>query len=126
MEITQENKTIYTNVNGQFVAFCDNGCIYQVNSFTGQRVQVGVTKQTFDELQKITDGYYDKLVELGIIIPPKSNEEIIREQQEMMSKMYDAIDKLTKKVEELENGHSTNNETIQHQSSTSDTSVGNS
>lgn len=122
MEITQENKTIYS-LNGQFVALCENGYIYQVNSFTGQKVQVGVTQQTFDELQKITDGYYNKLVELGIIIPPKSNEEIIKEQQEMMAKMYEAINKLTQKVEELENEHPRDNETIQHQSSTSISSV---
>jgi hypothetical protein len=82
-----------------------------VNSFTGQRVQIGVSQQIFDELQKITDEYYNKLVEVGVIVPPKSNEDIIKEQQEMISKMYDAISKLTKKVEDLENGCTTNSET---------------
>jgi hypothetical protein len=110
MEITQENKTVYS-MNGQFVAICENGYIYQVNSFTGQRVQIGVSQQIFDELQKITDEYYNKLVEVGVIVPPKSNEDIIKEQQEMISKMYDAISKLTKKVEDLENGCTTNSET---------------
>ena len=112
MEITQENKTIYSNINGQFVALVDNGCIYQLNSFTGQRMQIGVTQQTFDELKAITDGYYKKLVEAGIIKEPKSNEEIIAEQQAMMAEMMSAITKLTKKVEEMENGRNATDETI--------------
>ena len=33
MDIAYENKTIYSNVNGQFVALVENGTIYQVNSF---------------------------------------------------------------------------------------------
>lgn len=108
MDITTENKTIYSNINGQFVALVDNGYIYQLNSFTGQRIQIGVLKQTFDELQEITDGYYKKLVEAGIIQEPKTNEQIIAEQQAMMLKLYESIEQLTKKVEGLENGLSTN------------------
>jgi hypothetical protein len=111
MDITTENKTIYSNINGQFVALVDNGYIYQLNSFTGQRMQIGVLKQTFDELQEITDGYYKKLVEAGIIQEPKSNEQIIAEQQAMMAEMMNAINKLTKKVEEMENGCNGTNET---------------
>ena len=104
MDITHENKTIYSNINGQFVALVENGAIYQLNSFTGQKVQIGVIQQVFDELQEITDGYYKKLVEAGIIQEPKTNEQIIAEQQEAMAKMLEAINKLTAKVEVLENG----------------------
>lgn len=104
MEITHENKTIYSNINGQFVALVENGTIYQLNSFTGQKIQIGVIQQVFDELQEITDGYYKKLVEAGIIQEPKTNEQIIAEQQEAMAKMLEAINKLTAKVEVLENG----------------------
>ena len=111
MDITTENKTIYSNINGQFVAMVDNGIIYQLNSFTGQRVQVGVIQQTFDELRTMTDQYYNKLVEAGIIKEPKTNEQIIAEQQAMMAEMMTAINKLTKKVEEMENGCNANTET---------------
>ena len=104
MDITHENKTIYSNINGQFVALVENGTIYQLNSFTGQKIQIGVIQQVFDELQEITDGYYKKLVEAGIIQEPKTNEQIIAEQQETMAKMLEAINKLTAKVEVLENG----------------------
>lgn len=112
MDISYENKTIYSNVNGQFVALVENGTIYQVNSFTGQKIQVGVVQQVFDELKSITDDYYQKLVDAGIIKEPKTNEQIIAEQQEMMAEMMKAITKLTKKVEELEDGHCSNDETV--------------
>jgi hypothetical protein len=112
MDISYENKTIYSNVNGQFVALVENGTIYQVNSFTGQKIQVGVVQQIFDELKGIADEYYQKLVDAGIIKEPKTNEQIIAEQQEMMAEMMKAITKLTKKVEELEDGHCSNDETV--------------
>lgn len=119
MDIAYENKTIYSNVNGQFVALVENGTIYQVNSFTGQKIQVGVVQQVFDELKGIADEYYQKLVDAGIIKEPKTNEQIIAEQQEamakqeaMMAEMMKAINKLTKKVEELEDGHCSNDETV--------------
>ena len=108
MDITHKNETTYSNINGQFVALVESGTIYQLNSFTGQKIQIGVVQQVFDELQEITDGYYKKLVEAGIIQEPKSNEQIIAEQQEAMNKMLEAINKLTAKVEELENGLNAN------------------
>ena len=112
MDISYKNETIYSNVNGQFVALVENGTIYQVNSFTGQKIQVGVVQQIFDELKGIADEYYQKLVDAGIIKEPKTNEQIIAEQQEMMAEMMKAITKLTKKVEELEDGHCSNDETV--------------
>lgn len=112
MDITHKNETIYSNINGQFVALVENGAIYQINSFTGQKSQIGVVQQVYDELSEITDGYYKKLVEAGIIQEPKTNEQIIAEQQETMSKMLEAINKLTAKVEELEHGFNANTETI--------------
>lgn len=112
MEITQENKTIYSNINGQFVALVDNGCIYQLNSFTGQRNQIGVVQQTFEELKAITDDYYNKLVELGAIVPPKTPEQVIEEQQKAMQDMFALIKDLKKEVEVLKNGCNTNSETV--------------
>lgn len=120
METTHKNEAIYSNINGQFVALVENGIIYQVNSFTGQRIQVGVVQQTFDELKTITDGYYQKLIDAGIIKEPKAPEQIIEEQQvmmaqqqAMMAQMLEAINKLNQKVEVLENGRAgTNNETV--------------
>lgn len=122
MEITQENKTVY-NLNGQFVACVENGNIYQFNSFTGQKLLVGVTQQTFDELQSITDGYYNKLVEVGVITPPKTPEQIIEEQQKAMQDMYGLIKDLKAEVEVLKNGRNATLETTEHQPSTSTTGV---
>lgn len=112
MEITHENKTIYSNINGQFVAMVDNGVIYQINSFTGQKAQVGVVQQTYDELQSITDNYYNKLVELGAIVPPKTPEQVIEEQQKAMQDMFSLIKELKQEVEVLKNGRNENTETV--------------
>jgi len=110
--ITQEQKTTITTLNGQFVALVENGVIYQLQPFTGQKAVVGVVQSEYDELQKITEDYYKKLVEAGIIIEPKTPEQIIAEQQEAMAKMLEAINNLNKKVEDLENGRNANSETV--------------
>lgn len=123
MDITHKNETIYSNINGQFVACVENGFIYQFNSYTGQKIQVGVTQQTFDELKTITDGYYDKLVEVGVITPPKSPEAIIEEQQKAMQDMFSLIKDLKAEVEVLKNGRNSITETTEHQPTTSTTSV---
>lgn len=112
MEITHKNETIYSNINGQFVALVENGLIYQINSFTGQKTKVGVVQQTYDELQGITDGYYNKLVELGVIIPPKTPEQVIEEQQKAMQDMFALIKDLKQEVEVLKNGCNSNSETV--------------
>lgn len=114
---TLEQKTTYTTVNGQFVGFVEGNTIYQLTAFgfgQQQKVPIGVVQQTFDELQAITDSYYDKLVELGVITPPKTAEELAAEQQKVIADMYDIIKGLKSEIEELKgNGHqkdSTNTE----------------
>lgn len=112
---TQEQKTTYVAVNGQFMAFCDGTTIYQVSPFgfgQQQKTPIGVTQQAYDELKAITDGYYDKLVELGVIVPPKSAEELAQEQQKVIADMYAVIKELKQEVEVLKNGHSTNSENV--------------
>lgn len=112
MEVTQE-KTTYS-INGQFVATVENGSIYQIiNAYSNQKTKIGVTQDVFDELQGITDGYYDKLVELGAIVPPKTPEQIIEEQQKAMQDMFDVIKELKAEVEVLKNGHYANRKNAQ-------------
>ena len=109
---TLEQKTTYTTVNGQFVGFVEGNIIYQLTAFgfgQQQRVPIGVVQQTFDELQAITDGYYNKLVELGAIVPPKTAEELAAEQQRVIADMFDIIKSLKSEIEELKgNGHQEN------------------
>ena len=81
--------------------------------------QVGIDSQKesellaeIEELKEITDNYYNKLVELGVITPPKTAEEIAREQMETIEKrlteqttinttMLDALQKLTNEIGRL-------------------------
>lgn len=106
---TQEQKTTYTTVNGQFMGIVEGSTIYQLTAFgfgQQQKIAIGVTQQAFDELQAITDGYYNKLVELGVIVPPKTAEELAVEQQKVIADMYDIIKGLKSEIEELKgNGH---------------------
>ncbi|MBQ8691298.1 MAG: hypothetical protein IJ516_05695 [Phascolarctobacterium sp.] len=116
MDITTKQETTVANINGQFIGYVDNeGTIYQFNTMTGARLPVGVTHSVYNELQGICDGYYDKLVELGVIKPQKTQEQIIEEQQAALAKQQEAMDEmlsimkdLKKEVEVLRNGRSEN------------------
>lgn len=90
MQITTQETTTILNANSQFLAYTDGKNIYQLQPLgmgQNQKVIVGVTQQTYDELQEMTDKYYNKLVELGVITPPKTAEEIAAEQQQAMQDM---------------------------------------
>lgn len=117
MDITQEQRTVYTNLNGQFVACVDSGTIYQINTFTGQRVPVGVVQNVFDDLKGIADKYYAKLIEAGILQEPKTPEQMIAEQQQVMSDMLSVIKDLKREVEVLKNGRTENNASIEREPS---------
>lgn len=53
--------------------------------FYGNKNKVGVTTKKYEELSNICDKYYNKLVELGAITPPKTQEQIIQEQTQDMT-----------------------------------------
>lgn len=128
MQITTQETTTILNANSQFLAYTDGKNIYQLQPLgmgQNQKVIVGVTQQTYDELQEMTDKYYNKLVELGIIKPPKTEEEKEREreerdkqQQQAMQDMLAIIKDLKTEVEELKNAKRGNDfKTVERQSS---------
>ena len=83
----------------------DNGDIFQADYFGNRQQLIGKTSSAYAELEATTQQYYDKLVELGVITPPKTQEELMSEMQSAMSDMAEVIKGLSAQVKELkENG----------------------
>nr|DAV15252.1 MAG TPA: hypothetical protein [Caudoviricetes sp.] len=83
----------------------DGADIWQVDYFGNRQQIIGKTAAAYTELEGTTQQYYDKLVELGIITPPKTQEELMGEMQSAMSDMAEIIKGLSAQVKELkENG----------------------
>ena len=59
----------------------DGADIWQVDYFGNRQQLIGKTSAAYTELEGTTQQYYDKLVELGIITPPKTQEELMGEMQ---------------------------------------------
>lgn len=107
MNIT-EQKTTTVNMQQpqQFLAQLEGVNIYQVNGFAfggGNRVQVGVTLQAYNELKAMCQQYYDKLVEVGVIQKEKTPAEIQAEQTQMIASMLDVMKGLKEEIEVLKN-----------------------
>ena len=83
----------------------DNGDIFQADYFGNRQQLIGKTSSAYAELEATTQEYYDKLVELGVITPPKTQEQLMSEMQSAMSDMAEVIKGLSAQVKELkENG----------------------
>lgn len=83
----------------------DGGDIYQVD-YVGNRQLIGKTAAAYSELEQTTAEYYDKLVELGVIVPQKSQEQLMAEMQQSMLDMSGIIKSLSDELKELKaNGY---------------------
>lgn len=89
----------YSTVN-QVVSQIIGEDIYQTD-FMGQRKLIGKTISAYNELEETTTQYYDKLVELGVIIPPKSQEQMISDLQGTIKDMAGLIADLKKEIGEM-------------------------
>ena len=78
----------------------DGTDIYQTD-YAGNRQLIGKTLSAYSELEQTTTEYYNKLVELGVIVPPKSQEELMAEMQKSMLEMSGIIAGLSNEVKEL-------------------------
>lgn len=83
----------------------DGTDIYQTD-YMGNRQLIGKTMSAYNELEQTTTQYYDKLVELGVIVPPKSQEELMGEMQKTMADMAGIIQALSTEVKELKSRES--------------------
>lgn len=80
----------------------DNGDIWQTDCFGNRQQLIGKTADAYKELEVTTQQYYDKLVEMGVIVPPKSQEEIMGEMQKNMASMSQVIAELTNQIKEMQ------------------------
>jgi hypothetical protein len=91
----------------------------------GNKTVIGVTNKAYEDLNKITEEYYNKLVELGVIVPEKTPEQIQQEQNQLMQELLRQIkdnnqqnlalsakiEEMNKEIEELKNVKSASNST---------------
>lgn len=101
-----ENNTLnqYNSNNQSFIGFVQNGKIF--NSY-GQ--QLGYITDEYNKAIETAKGFQQKLIEAGILVKPKTPEEINQELQEtlkqtqtMMTEMSNTIISLNEKVNKLE------------------------
>lgn len=88
------------SVANQMFCVIDGENIYQTD-YSGARRLIGKTSAAYTELEQTTTEYYNKLVELGVIVPPKDPQEMMNEMQQTMLSMTNIIKNLSDQVEEL-------------------------
>lgn len=79
----------------------DGGDIFLADYFGNRQQLIGKTAAAYAELEGTTQQYYDKLVDLGVITPPKTQEQLMSEMQSAMSDMAEIIKGLSAQVKEL-------------------------
>ena len=110
-----ESQKIRTGTSGYCTV--EDGIIYEINPlYTGQKQRVGVTDSVYNELKGISEEYYNKLVELGAIVPPKTPEQIQAETMQMMSSMLAEMKSMKREMEELKNERRNSSTPIRNES----------
>lgn len=88
------------SLSGMLTCVVDGCDIYQAD-YMGNRKMIGKTVDAYKELEETTKQYYDKLVELGVIVPEKTPEQMMAEMQGTMLEMSKIISSLSNEVKEL-------------------------
>lgn len=93
-----------------FTAYATEGNIFLIS---GEHIGVSIAK--YQEMEKAFQKCRNKLVELGVIVPEKKPEEIIKEQAELLKKqtdicnnMMEQMQAMAKKLEGVTNGYQSN------------------
>lgn len=97
------------SMNNQIMCVVNGDDILQVDYMTGQQKPIGKTAAAYSELEQTTTEYYNKLVELGVIVPPKDPQEAMAEMQKTMQDMAALIQNLSNEVKELKKNGSESN-----------------
>lgn len=98
---------MYGNINNMF-CMVEDGIIYQVDTYN--KIAIGYTNESYAELSETTQQYYDKLVEVGVIVPPKTQEEINKEVMNELIESRKANQELLELLKELKTKEGTVNE----------------
>ena len=98
MNLGITSSSVLTTYPQTMTCIVDGTNIIQVD-FYGNRQKVGVTQSAYD--------YYNKLVELKVITPPKTSEEIQQEQTQLMADMLKEMQNMKREIEVLKNDQST-------------------
>lgn len=94
-----------TQYSNTFFCLVEGDTIYQADAF-GNRKALGKIMDAYNELEQTTTEYYNKLVELGVIVPPKTPEEQNKELQDTLSSITAMMQSMQNEIKELkENGH---------------------
>ena len=95
------------NYSNQFLAWFQDGRIFSTNA-NGQPQEIGVSLDAFRELETTAAGYRDRLIELGEIEVPLTQEQInekllseLKEERAAREKLMSLIDKLTGAPQEV-------------------------
>lgn len=115
MQYSNQYTTYYT------VTIDNNGNIMGTRyeeSRTSQAYKIGVTTAVLEsaqakikDLQETVDLYYDKLVELGALTRPKTQEEINKEQADLINKQAAAMDEMLSIIKDLKEATKTTKST---------------
>lgn len=90
------------------------GYVFEDNIYTITGEQIGVNLAKYQEVEQALLKCKNRLIELGEIKVPKTPEQIIQEQSEMLEKQSQAITQLLEKVNGLEQDYQ--HATTEHQS----------
>lgn len=102
-----------TTFNNHLTCYIQDGIIYQIVDFQNSK-PIGVINETFEEALQKAEKYYNRLVELGDITPPKTQEEINKELAEANLQLTQMIKQLQNQLNDLQGGvineHTNNSE----------------
>lgn len=107
MDIYQQTFSRLNQSQQYVTCIIENGTIYQVNNLNGDKFPIGVDNITINDALALGEQYYNRLVELGDIVEPKTQDEINQE-------LLETIKMLTDKLESMEvkgNGSTQQNST---------------
>ena len=89
----QGNLNVNWNTNSSFLVYIQNDDIF---SYDGQKI--GVVNKKYNDVEQGLIKCKEKLIELGVIKVPKTQEEIIKEQSEMIEKQQALLNDLITKI----------------------------